>query len=70
MILDCITHDINPLTPPTPSPLCTNSVQTPYLVHTLFSDRSRSFWLLSLLEVGDQVNRSLLGSFTPVIYLA
>ena len=46
MILDCITHDINP---PTPTPqLCPHSVPTPYLVCTLFSDWSRSFLLLSL----------------------
>ena len=47
MILDCITHDINPCTPP--HPLRPHSVQTPYLVRTLFSDWSLSFWLLSLL---------------------
>ena len=40
MILDCITHGINPCTSPR-----TNSVQTPYPVRMLFS-----FWLLSPLK--------------------
>ena len=51
MILECITQQIDNIVPPTLSPLHPCSVPTLYLLHTLVSDWSRSFWLDMLLDI-------------------
>ena len=50
MILECITQHIDNIDPPALScSILLRSVPTQYLLRTLSSDWSRSFWLLSLL---------------------